>query len=267
MTILDQIAGFAKERVERAKAIRPLEELVAEACSMECDTGFPFEQALRGNDIAFICECKKASPSKGLIAPEFPYLQIALEYEAADAAAISVLTEPKWFLGSESYLREIASKVRIPCLRKDFTIDEYMIWEAKVLGASAVLLIVSLLDGATLRRFISLCNRLGVSALVEVHDEAEIKTALEAEARVNGVNNRNLKDFSVDMGNSGRLRSLVPEGIIFVAESGIKTAEDVAVLRRAGVNAVLVGETLMTAQDKRAALNALRGDERLWRSR
>ena len=259
-TILDQLAAHARERVAQAKAARPLEQVMAEARSMDCASGFPFEQALRGNDIAFICECKKASPSKGLIAPEFPYLQIAKEYEAAGAAAISVLTEPKWFLGRDSYLQEIAAEVKIPCLRKDFTVEEYMIYEANVLGAAAVLLIVSLLDGPTLRRFIEICDGLGLSALVEAHDEAEIKTALEAGARVIGVNNRNLKDFSVDTGNSGRLRSLVPEGIIFVAESGIKTAEDVAALRRAGVNAVLVGEALMTASDKRAALERLRGD-------
>lgn len=260
-TILDQLAGYARERVAQAKAARPLEQLEAEARSMNCSTGFPFEQALKGDDIAFICECKKASPSKGLIAPEFPYLQIAKEYEAAGAAAISVLTEPKWFLGSDSYLQEIAAAVNIPCLRKDFTVDEYMIYEAKLLGAAAVLLIVSLLDGPTLRRFIEICDGLGLSALVEAHDETEIKIALEAGARVIGVNNRNLKDFSVDTGNSGRLRSLVPEGIIFVAESGIKTAEDIESMRRAGVNAVLVGEALMTSPDKRAALNALRGDE------
>ena len=260
-TILDQLAAHARERVAQAKAARPLEQVMAEARSMDCASGFPFERALKGNDIAFICECKKASPSKGLIAPEFPYLQIAKEYEAAGAVAISVLTEPKWFLGRDAYLREIAEEVKIPCLRKDFTVDEYMIYEAKVLGAAAVLLIVSLLDGPTLRRFIEICDGLGLSALVEAHDESEIETALKAGARVIGVNNRNLKDFSVDTGNSGRLRSRVPKGIIFVAESGIKTAEDVAALRRAGVNAVLVGEALMTAPDKRAALNALRGGD------
>ena len=276
-TILDQLAAHARERVAQAKAARPLEQVMAEARSMDCASGFPFERALKGNGFfcpkgcasggaggtspAFICECKKASPSKGLIAPEFPYLQIAKEYEAAGAAAISVLTEPKWFLGRDAYLREIAAEVKIPCLRKDFTVDEYMIFEAKVLGAAAVLLIVSLLDGPTLRRFIEICDGLGLSALVEAHDEAEIETALKAGARIIGVNNRNLKDFSVDTGNSGRLRSRVPKGIIFVAESGIKTAEDVAALRRAGVNAVLVGEALMTAPDKRAALNRLRGGD------
>ncbi|MCR5347623.1 MAG: indole-3-glycerol phosphate synthase TrpC [Fretibacterium sp.] len=261
-SILDKLAAAARERVAQARAARPLEPLMAEACFMNCSTGFPFEQALRGPDISFICECKRASPSKGLIAPDFPYLQIAQDYEAAGAAAVSVLTEPRWFLGRDSYLREIASAVKIPCLRKDFTVDEYMIYEAKILGAAAVLLIVSLLDGLTLRRFIGLCDGLGLSALVEAHDETEIKTALDAGARVIGVNNRNLKDFSVDVSNSGRLRSLVPEGIIFVAESGIKTTEDVAALRQAGVNAVLVGEALMKAPDRRSALAEMAGAAR-----
>lgn len=258
-TILDELAAFARQRVEEAAARRPLGKMAEEARSLNCETGFPFERALRGGDIAFICECKRASPSKGLIAPDFPYLQIAREYEAAGAAAISVLTEPKWFLGSDEFLREIAAEVRIPCLRKDFTVDEYMIYEAKVLGAAAVLLIVSLLDEGTLRRFIELCDALGLSALVEAHDEGEIRTALNAGARVIGVNNRNLRDFSVDVGNSGRLRGLVPEGVLFVAESGIKTVEDVAALRAAGADAVLVGEALMREADKRAALERLRG--------
>ncbi|MBQ9565234.1 MAG: indole-3-glycerol phosphate synthase TrpC [Synergistaceae bacterium] len=259
-TILEQLADAARERVAQAKAARPLARLMERARSLERRTGFPFEQALRGDDIAFICECKKASPSKGLIAADFPYLQIAKDYEAAGAAAISVLTEPRWFLGSDEYLKEIAAAVKVPCLRKDFTVDEYMIYEAKVLGAAAVLLIVSLLDEATLRRYIEICDSLGLSALVEAHDEAEIRTALNASSRVIGVNNRNLKDFSVDVGNSGRLRSLVPEGIIFVAESGIKTPEDVAACANMGVDAVLVGEALMTAPDKRKTLERLRGE-------
>ena len=258
-TILDQLANAARERVSQSKAACPLERVMAEARSLGSGAGFPFEEALRKDDIAFICECKRASPSKGLIAPDFPYLQIAREYEEAGAAAVSVLTEPRWFLGSDDYLREITTAVKIPCLRKDFTVDEYMLYEAKVLGASAALLIVSLLDGATLARFIGICDGLGLSALVEAHDEAEVRTALEAGARVIGVNNRNLRDFSVDVSNSGRLRDLVPDGVLFVAESGIKTAEDVDALRCAGVDAVLVGEALMTTLDKRAALNALRG--------
>lgn len=257
--ILEQLADHARERVAAAREQVSLEELRERAMSLPCDTGFPFEQALRREGISFICECKKASPSKGLIAPDFPYLEIARAYEAAGADCISVLTEPKWFLGSDAYLREIAAAVRIPCIRKDFTVDAYMIYEAKLLGASAVLLICSILDEETLRRFHALADSLGLSALVEAHDEAEIAMAVRAGARIIGVNNRNLKDFSVDVGNSARLRSLVPEGTVFVAESGIKSAADVAALRGEGVDAVLVGETLMRSPDKSAMLRELRG--------
>ena len=220
---------------------------------------FPFERALRGERMAFICECKKASPSKGLIAPDFPYLEIAKSYEAAGASAISVLTEPEWFLGSDQYLKEIAAAVKIPCLRKDFTVDEYMIYEAKTLGASAVLLICALLDTETLRRYIGICDALGLSALVEAHDEAEVRSAADAGARILGVNNRNLKDFTVDFSNSIRLRSLIPEDVIFVAESGVRTHADVELLRAHKVDAALIGETLMRAPDKRAMLDELRG--------
>ncbi len=219
---------------------------------------FAFEKALSGPDIAFICEVKKASPSKGVIAESFPYVEIAREYEKAGAECISVLTEPKWFLGSNDYLREITKQVKTPCIRKDFTVDEYMIYEAKTLGASAVLLIVSLLEERTLERYIRISDSLGMSALVEAHDGEEIMTAVSAGARMIGVNNRNLKDFTVDVGNSGRLRSLVPEGILFVAESGIRSAEDVRALREAGADACLVGETLMRADDKAGMLRELR---------
>ena len=220
---------------------------------------FAFEKALRKDGISFICECKKASPSKGLIAPEFPYLQIAEEYEAAGADCISVLTEPKWFLGSDEYLREIADAVSIPCLRKDFTVDEYMIYEAKVLGASAVLLICSILGKSEIREYIQICDELGLSALVETHDEREVQMALDAGARMIGVNNRNLKDFSVNTDNSRRLRELIPSEVLFVSESGVQTAEDVAALRAIGADAVLIGETLMRAADKKAKLAELRG--------
>ena len=257
--ILTTIADHARVRVAEAKKQVPLETLRAQALSMNLDTGFPFEQVLSGIDIGFICECKKASPSKGLIAPEFPYLDIAKEYEAAGAACISVLTEPKWFLGQNEYLKEIAATVSIPCIRKDFVVDEYMIYQAKVLGASAVLLICALLDQAVLKRYLTLCDQLGLSALVEAHDETELSQALSAGARVIGVNNRNLRDFTVDLGNAERLRRLAPEEVLFVAESGIQTAEDIAVLRRAKVNGVLIGETLMRAADKRAMLTQLRG--------
>lgn len=258
-TILDTIADYAKERVEEAKKRVSPEEIKKQALSLNCSTGFPFEKALREGDISFICECKKASPSKGLIAEDFPYVTIAREYEAAGASCISVLTEPKWFLGKDKYLKEITQAVSIPCIRKDFTVDEYMIYETKLLGASAVLLICSLLPAETLKYYISICDSLGLSALIEAHDEEEIASALSAGARIIGVNNRNLKDFTVDVHNSERLRKLVPESVLFVAESGIQTGADIEVLRQARVNGVLIGETLMRAPDKKAMLDELRG--------
>ena len=275
MNILEKLAEHAKERTEEAKRRIPAEEMRSRAEAVYCaelsgktkpkenaapeSVIPPFEAALRKPGLSFICECKKASPSKGLIAPEFPYLEIAKEYEAAGADCISVLTEPKWFLGSDMYLKEIASAVRLPCLRKDFTVDEYMIYEAKVLGASAVLLICSILDEDTLSSYIRIADSLGLSSLVEAHDSEEIRMAADAGARMIGVNNRNLKDFTVDVTNSGRLRSLVPDGVLFVAESGIRTAQDVQLLREIGTDACLVGETLMRAVDKSAMLRELRG--------
>ncbi len=258
MTILDELAAYARERVARAKEIISLAELRRMALASPKGS-FAFENALKTDDIAFICECKKASPSKGLIAPDFPYLQIALDYEAAGADCISVLTEPKWFLGSNDYLKEIAENVKIPCLRKDFTVDEYMIYEAKLLGASAVLLIAAILSQEQLSEYIDICDGLGLSALVEAHDEAEAIAAINAGARIIGVNNRNLKDFSVDTENSRRLRSMIPASVLFVSESGVRTAEDVQALRDIGADAVLIGETLMKAQDKRQKLTELRG--------
>lgn len=258
MTILDQLAEHARKRTEQAKLKIPTEEIKRQALFLPKGS-FAFENALKKTGISFICECKKASPSKGLIAPDFPYLQIAKEYEAAGADCVSVLTEPKWFLGSDEYLKEIASAVSIPCLRKDFTVDEYMLYEAKVLGASAVLLICSILGEEQIKSYISICDELGLSALVEAHDENEVQNALNAGARIIGVNNRNLKDFSVDTDNSRRLRELIPRGVLFVSESGVSCAEDVAKLREIGADAVLIGETLMRAHDKKAKLDELRG--------
>lgn len=257
--ILDKLAEASRRRVEASQADISLEEIKAAALSGNVDTGFPFEKALGQPGISFICEVKKASPSKGIIAEEFPYLDIAADYEKAGAAAISVLTETDYFLGSPRYLKEIAATVNIPVLRKDFTVDAYQIYEAKTLGASAVLLIVALLDGSVIREYIEICDSLGLSALVEVHDEQEMETALQAGARVIGVNNRNLKDFTVDIKNSIRLRSKAPKELIFVAESGIKTAQDIQDLRRAQVNGVLIGETLMRSKDKKKMLDELRG--------
>lgn len=256
--ILEQLAAYARTRVEQAKAVRPLADVKAAALAQP-KGDFAFEKALAQPGVRFICECKRASPSKGLIAPVFPYLDIAKEYAAAGADAISVLTEPKWFLGSDEYLQQIAAAVPVPCLRKDFTVDEYMIYEAKLLSASAVLLICSLLDTETLHQYLGICDALGLSALVEAHDEQEIASAAAAGARVIGVNNRNLKNFTVDVTNSLALRQKAPPGVLFVAESGITSPSDVSALRAAGVDAVLVGEALMRAPDKATALAALRG--------
>ncbi len=258
MTILDRLAAYAQERVTAAKQNISIEELKERAVSLPRGD-FAFEKALKKDDIAFICECKKASPSKGVIAGDFPYLQIAKAYESAGADCISVLTEPKWFLGSDRYLQEIAAAVHIPCLRKDFTVDAYMLYEAKCLGAAAVLLICSILSEEQIKAYIQICDSLGLSALVEAHDEAEVKTALRCGARIIGVNNRNLKDFSVDTDNSRRLRRLIPKDVVFVSESGVKTPEDVQLLREVGADAVLIGETLMRAADKKQKLNELRG--------
>ena len=258
MTILDRLAAYARERVDAAKKMLPPEQIRQQALAMEKGT-FRFETALRKPGISMICECKRASPSRGLIAPDFPYLQIAKEYEAAGADCISVLTEPRWFLGNGEYLREIAANVSIPCLRKDFTVDEYMIYQAKLLGAEAVLLICSILCEDQIRDYIGICDELGLSALVEAHDEAEVGAALRAGARMIGVNNRNLKDFSVDTDNSRRLRTLIPPEVLFVSESGVKDAADVVALREIGADAVLIGEALMRSDDKKALLAQLRG--------
>ena len=259
MTILDQLADHARERVALSKKNISADDMKAKALVLP-KGDFSFENALKKPGISFICECKKASPSKGLIAPDFPYRKIAAEYEAAGADCISVLTEPKWFLGQDSYLQEITAQVNIPCIRKDFTVDEYMIYEAKVLGASAVLLICSILSEEQVRDYIGICDTLGLSALVEAHDEAEVAMAVRAGARMIGVNNRNLKDFTVDTANSRRLRELIPGDVLFVSESGVKSAEDIRLLREIGADAVLIGETLMRAEDKKAKLAELKGE-------
>ena len=258
MNILEEIAAYTEKRIEEEKRMRPASELEKEA--FELPKGdFAFEKALRKEGLSFICECKKASPSKGVIAEDFPYLQIAKEYEQAGADCLSVLTEPKWFLGSDAYVREIAAEVKLPVLRKDFTVDEYMIFQAKLMGASAVLLIVAILTPEQIKSGLKLCDELGLSALVETHDEAEADIALNAGARVIGVNNRNLKDFSVDNTLADRMRRLIPREAVFVSESGIKDAEDVKRITEAGADAVLIGETLMRAADKKQALRKLKG--------
>lgn len=256
--MLDEIVAKTKERLVEAKQNKSLDQLIGEVSKLEINEDFPFKEALKDSEIAIIAEVKKASPSKGLISRDFDYIKIAREYEEAGASAISVLTEPYFFKGSNDFLREISENVSIPILRKDFTIDEYMIYEAKLLGASAVLLIVSILDDAQLKEYLDLSHNLGLSAIVETHDANEIKTALDAGAEIIGVNNRNLADFTVDIENSIRLRSLVGDDVVFISESGIKTKEDVTRLKENNVDAVLIGETLMRSEDKKSMIFELK---------
>ena len=257
--ILDTIVEATKIRVAQEKQVESPEAVKAAALALPSDTGFPFEAALRQQDFNFICEVKKASPSKGIIAEHFPYLDIAKEYEVAGAAAISVLTEPDFFKGDKKYLQEIASTVKIPVLRKDFIIDEYQIYQAKVWGASAILLICACLDVPTLTKFRELADSLGLSSLVEAHDEKEVQMAIDCGARIIGVNNRNLKDFTVDVQNSVRLRNLVQDDVIFVSESGLETPEDIQVLRDNNIGVALMGETFMRSRNKVEKLAYLYG--------
>ena len=257
--ILDTIVEATKIRVAKEKEMETPEAVKAAALALPSDTGFPFEAALRQQDFNFICEVKKASPSKGIIAEHFPYLDIAKEYEVAGAAAISVLTEPDFFKGDKKYLQEIASTVKIPVLRKDFIIDEYQIYQAKVWGASAILLICACLDVPMLTKFRELADSLGLASLVEAHDEKEVQMAIDCGARIIGVNNRNLKDFTVDVQNSVRLRNLVQDDVIFVSESGLETPEDIQVLRDNNIGVALMGETFMRSPNKVEKLAYLYG--------
>lgn len=276
--ILDTIARSAGKRVEQRKQVKSLEQMMKAACECREREGIkgdaikragikrengtnevhPFKAALSKQGVSFICEVKKASPSKGLIAPDFPYVEIARQYQEAGADAVSVLTEPEFFLGADRYLEEIHREIELPLLRKDFIVDEYQIYEAKVLGASAVLLICSLMDMEKLKRYMGICGSLGLSSLAEAHTDREVAMAAEAGSDIIGINNRNLETFEVDFTNALRLRKLVDRGTIFVAESGIRTPEDIELLAENQVDAVLVGETLMRAPDKKRALRELK---------
>lgn len=260
MNILEKIAETTIKRTETLKTSINIEQYKNKALNIKNEP-FLFEKALKKDKISFICEIKKASPSKGIIADDFPYLDIAKEYEKAGADAISVLTEPEYFMGSAEYLEQIVNTVKTPILRKDFIIDEIQIYETKIIGANGMLLICSLLDERTLTKYIKIADELGISCLVEAHNEKEIKKALNSNARIIGVNNRNLKDFTVDVKNSINLRKHVPDDIIFVSESGIKTREQITELEKNNVNAVLIGETFMRSKDKSAELRILRGME------
>ena len=256
--ILTEIANRTKERIQECKQLESLSELKMKVADMNCESDFPFEKAIAKDELSFICEVKKASPSKGVIVPYFPYLDIAREYEAAGADAISVLTEPYYFKGDNFYLKQIRKAVQIPILRKDFTIDEYMIYEAKVLGADAILLICSILSMQQLKEYSEIAHSIGLSVLIETHSEVEIEMALDANARIIGVNNRNLQDFSVDINRSIKLRSLVPNHILYVSESGLSNRKDIENVRNNGTNAVLMGEAFMLATHKKAFMEQLR---------
>ncbi len=255
--ILDELANHARERVYQAKSKVSFTEIKCRALVMPKGK-FAFETALKRNTPGIICEVKKASPSKGIIAEDFPYVEIAKEYEQIGATCISVLTEPKWFLGSDTIFQEIRKEVSLPMIRKDFTVDEYQIYEAKAMGADAVLLICALLDTDTIKRYLDICDSLGITALVETHNTEEIQSAITAGARVLGVNNRNLKDFTVNLGHASDLKQFVPEGVIFVAESGIVTVEDGQKLIINGADALLIGEALMRSQDKSTFVKELK---------
>ena len=261
MTILDKLAELSRERMAADQARVPEAAMRARAQEMGRGNGAAFLSALKKPGISFICEIKKASPSKGLISPDFPYLKIAEAYERAGADCISCLTEPEYFLGSDRIFGEVRKQVSVPMLRKDFTVGLYQLDQARVMGADAALLIVSLLDAKTLEKYLERCEELGIAALTETHDEEEIRTAAAAGAKIIGVNNRNLKDFSVDFENAARLRDRIPADCVYVAESGVKTPEDVARLKAIGADAALVGETLMRAADPAEMLRCLRGEQ------
>ena len=257
-TILDTIAAYARERVAKDRETVSFEAMRELAMQGRPAGGKAFYDAIAKPGMRFICEVKKASPSKGVIDPVFDYISIARSYDAAGADAVSCLTEPKWFLGSDSIFRDIRAEIAAPMLRKDFVVDEYQLYQAKVLGADCALLICAILDTAALARYLGVCEDLGLAALTEAHDAEEIASAVAAGARMIGVNNRNLKDFSVDLGNAARLRDLIPPERLYVAESGVKTPEDAAAMKAIGADAILMGETLMRAPDKGAALRAMR---------
>ena len=258
MSILDELAAYARQRTAADMEKIPPEAMKELAAAAGSGQGKAFIEALERPGLSFICEVKKASPSKGLIAPDFPYVSIARDYEAAGADCISCLTEPKWFLGSDQIFREIRSAVKTPMLRKDFTVSEYQIYQAKAMGANAVLLICAILSPAELAGYLTLCDTLGLAALTEAHNEQEIAMALDAGARIIGVNNRNLKDFSVDFSNAARLRDRIPSDRIYVAESGVKGPDDVSILKKIGADAALIGEALMRSDNKTDMLKTLR---------
>ena len=259
--ILDDIVTKQKVRIKNEKKEKSLEFLKQEVLALPLSEKYFFEDSLKSKEFSFICEIKKASPSKGVIVEEFPYTDIAQDYEQAGAAAISVLTEPNFFKGNDIFLKDVADIVNIPVLRKDFIIDEYQIYQAKLIGADAVLLICAVLDESTLKKFINIATSLKLSCLVETHNEEEIKKALSCNAKIIGINNRDLKTFTVDINTSLKLRKFIPENKILVSESGIKTAQDIKMLKNAGFNGALIGESMMLSKNKEQFLLSLKGEK------
>ena len=254
--VLDRIIAHKKKELALLTRERPLAEVRARAA--DAPASRDFAAALTGPTVAVIAEIKRASPSAGVIrAHDFQPARIAADYEAAGAEALSVLTDEEFFRGSLEHLQEARAATSLPALRKDFVIDGYQLYESRAAGADAVLLIVAALEPDELRAFITLAGELGLTALVEVHDERELALALEAGVRIVGINNRNLTTFVVDLGVAERLAPMIPQDRLVVGESGVNTRADVERLAAAGVDAVLVGTALMRAESPRRVLRAL----------
>ncbi len=252
MTILEKITQFKRQEVAEQKR-RGIPEP-----EWEPGPKRGFRQALmEPRAISLIAEVKKASPSKGLLCPDFDPVAIAQDYEQAGAAAVSVLTDTEFFQGSLDYLPLIRKVIRLPLLRKDFIIDHFQVDQADVYGADAILLIVAILDPVLMHELMAHARENGLDCLVEVHDEAEAEVALKADADLIGVNNRNLKDFSVSLDTTFRIRNAVPDDVPLVSESGISTAQEIKRLEEHGICAVLIGESLVTARDRQAKLQEL----------
>ncbi len=261
-TILDRIVERTRRDLAERRAQMPEATLLERVATMAPPLSFAL--ALRGEQVRLIAEVKRGSPSRGLFAPDADAAAVAADYLAGGAAAISVLTDEPFFAGRLSDLETVSALARpagVPVLRKDFVVDPYQVLEARACGADAVLLIVAALSPVQLTELLAATWELGLEALVEVHDEAELEVALGAGARVIGINNRDLRSFTVDLGVSERLAPRIPADRVIVAESGIQTRADVERLARAGIDAILVGESLMTARDRRAATTALAGVE------
>lgn len=252
--ILDEIVAAKKEELAKRKQTMPLARL--ESNRAKNSEKLNFASALRGDGIRLIAEVKKASPSKGMLCPNLDPVKLARTYADNGASAISVLTEEKYFQGSLEHLASIGRELQgqKPLLRKDFIFDPYQVYESSAYGADALLLIVAILSEEQLVELLSLSHNLGMKCLVEVHDEAELEVALRSDAGIIGINNRDLSTFSVDLATTKRLRPLIPSDRIVVSESGIKNRADVLRLREWGVDAILIGEALVTADDVAAKM-------------